>query len=193
MNRLTVRSNISACADVLLLDCKHLLNYKHIRLAGANIGNMGLGASSSKSGGPADRRFRNAANSTASEPNPQAVLQLISALICSFAPHALIGLLLPDEQRGVAALHTVPASTPDGVIPSSTEVQLKGTAAGLAFDRQQPVLLEDGHAELLRYPELAASLKGEPIGGFYAFPVSTSQRRLGVLLVATKSAVLTNS
>jgi formate hydrogenlyase transcriptional activator len=67
------------------------------------------------------------------------------------------------------------------------ELALNGTAPGVAIDEQRPVLLDDGEAELQKFPELTARLKGEPIRGFHAFPVSTSRRRLGALVVATKS------
>jgi formate hydrogenlyase transcriptional activator len=126
---------------------------------------------------------------TASEPNLQAVLDRAFALLSRIIPFGLIALLLLDEKHGVARLHALQTGSEHPAIDIGTELSLKGTAVGRAIDQQKPVLVENGQAELKKFPELAARLKGEPIRGFYAFPVSTSRRRFGVLVVATKSRV----
>ncbi|MGB9203573.1 MAG: sigma 54-interacting transcriptional regulator [Terriglobales bacterium] len=125
---------------------------------------------------------------TAAEPNLQAVLERTFALLSSIIPFGLIALLLLEEERGLARLHFLKTGSGHPTIDVGTELSLKGSAVERAIDEQKPVLVEDGQGELKKFPELAARLKNEPIRSFYAFPVSTSRRRLGVLIVATESA-----
>ena len=112
-------------------------------------------------------------------------------MLSGIIPLRFMALLLTDEKRGLATLHALETGSEHSGIDIGMELSLKGTAAGLAVEEQRTVAVDDGQAELRKLPELTARLKGEPIRGFYAFPVSTSRRRLGVLVAATKSRLLT--
>ena len=148
--------------------------------------------STSTGGGATYRALLDACSATAPEPNLQAVLHRTSALISRIVPFGLIALLLVDEKRGMARLHALETDSQGSAIDPGAELSIKGTAAGLAIDEQRPVLVEDGQAELQKLPELTARLKGEPIRSLYAFPVSTSRRKLGVLVVAAKSGIFSD-
>src|SRR5271157_5906699 len=135
--------------------------------------------------GRVDARYRallEFSSATASEPNLQAVLHKTSALLSRIIPSGFWGtaLLLLEEESGLARLHALERGSEHLAI----NLSLEGTAIGLAIDEQRPVLVEDGQAELKKFPELATYLKGEPICGFHVFPVSTSGRGLGALVVA---------
>jgi formate hydrogenlyase transcriptional activator len=139
--------------------------------------------------GRVDARYRallEFSSATASEPNLKAVLHKTSALLSRIIPSGFWGtaLLLLEEERGLARLHALERGSEHLAIHLATKLSLKGTALGLAIDEQRPVLVEDGQAELKKFPELATYLKGKPICGFHVFPVSTSSRRLGALVVA---------
>jgi formate hydrogenlyase transcriptional activator len=118
-------------------------------------------------------------------PNLQAVLQVTFRLLSGIIPFGAIALFVLDEKRGLVKLHALQTSSGQSHIGIGTELSLKGTAFGRAIHEQKPILIEDGPAELKKFPELAARLDGEPIRGFYVLPVSTSRRRLGVLVAAT--------
>ena len=126
---------------------------------------------------------------TASEPNIEAMLHRTSAVLSRIIPLRLIGLLLLEERRGIARLHALETGSQHSGIDVVTELPLTG-AASLAIEEQRPVFFEDGETELKRFPDLVAILKGEPIHSLCAFPLSTSRRRLGALVAATKSSSL---
>ena len=127
-------------------------------------------------------------SATASEPNVEEMLHSMSAVLSGIIPVRLIGLLLLEERRGIARLHALETDS-HFAIESVTELPLAG-AAGLAIEEQRPFLFEDGQTELQRFPDLIAVLKGASVHSLYAFPLSTSRRRLGALLAATKSSSL---
>ncbi len=122
----------------------------------------------------------------ASEPNLEAVLDRTLALLARIVPFGAIALLLlQDEKSGLAKIHALQTGSGHTGLEIGTEISLRGTGFGLAIDQQKPVLIEDGQAELRKLPELGGRLKGEPICGFYALPLSTARRRLGLLVAAT--------
>ena len=125
-------------------------------------------------------------DAAASEPNLQAVLRGGSKILSTILSFRFLALLLLDEKRGVVRLRALDMDSGDSSIDIGTEVPLEGTTGGLAIAEQRPVFLEDGRSELQRFPRLAALVKDGPIPGIYAFPVSTSNRTLGVLVVAAE-------
>jgi len=123
----------------------------------------------------------------ASQTDQQSVLHRTFALLSGNIPIGAIALLLQDEKRGTARVRAVQTGSEDIAMGSGTGFPLKDTAVGLAIKEQKPVVIEDGHAELNHYPEIAVHLRGGPIRDFYALPVSTTRRRLGALVVITNS------
>lgn len=126
-------------------------------------------------------------NATAREQNLQTVLDKAFGLLSPIVPFGSIALLLLDEKRGTARLYFLKTDSGHLPIEIGTEVLLKGTGIGLAIDQQKTIFVEDARAALDRVPELAARFKGEEIRSYYAFPLWTSRRRLGVLVAATNA------
>ncbi len=140
-----------------------------------------------------DGRFRallEISGAIASQPNLHNVLHRTFSLLSGVIPFEAIAVLLQGEKRGMARVHAVHTGTGHTGIDTGKDFLAKGTAVGLAFNQQKPVFIEDGQTEIKNYPEIAVCLNGEQIRGFYAFPVSTSRRRLGALVVITKSRAL---
>ena len=140
-----------------------------------------------------DGRFRallEIPTAIASQPHLQSVLHRTFALLSGVIPFEAIAVLLQDQKLGMARVHAAQTGTGHTGINTGTDFPVKGTAIGLAIDQQKPAFIEDGQAEIKNYPEIAACLNGEQIRGFYAFPISTSRRRLGALVVITKSHAL---
>jgi GAF domain-containing protein len=137
---------------------------------------------SSPEGGSRYRALLDFSGVAASEPNLQGVLERTFALLSRLIPPGLIALLLLDEKRGLTTLHFVRAGSEHPAIAIGTELSLKGSAVWRAIDQQTPVLVEDAQPEINRFPDVAARLKSEPIQSLYVFPVSTSRRKLGVLI-----------
>ena len=131
------------------------------------------------------RALREISSAIASESNLNAVLHRTFGLLSGIIPVGPIVLLLLDERRGLAKVHALHPGSGHPGIDIGTELSLGGTAFWQAIEQQKSILVTDGPAELKKLPELAARLKGEPIRGFYVLPLSTSRRRLGVLVAAT--------
>jgi len=123
----------------------------------------------------------------ASESDLHALLNRTSALLSGVIPLRLIALLLLEEKPGMAGLHVAEMDSPHSVVEIYIPPPPKGSAAALAIDEQRSIFVEEGESTLQRLPELTAVLRGRPIRSFYAFPVSTSRRRIGAFLCATDS------
>ena len=121
--------------------------------------------SSSTAAGAGQRVLLDTCRPTVPDQNMQAVLHKTSALISRIVPFGIIALLLVDERRGMARLHALETGSQTPAIDPGVELSIQDTAAGLAIDEQRPVLVEDGEAELWRFPEIAARLH-EPVRSF---------------------------
>jgi formate hydrogenlyase transcriptional activator len=124
-------------------------------------------------------------SATASEANLDALLRRASTLLSGLIPLRLIALVVLDEKPGLAGLHVLEIGSQRPIVEIFTAPPPKGTAAALAIDEQRPVFLEEGVSALQRFPELAAVLRGKRPRSLHAFPVSTSRRRIGALVLAT--------
>ena len=128
---------------------------------------------------------------TASASNIEALLHTTSATLSGIISLRLIALVLLDEKPGMAGLHVLEIGGNRSVIEIYTAPPPKGTAAQLAIDEQRPVFLDEGKTAMERLPELTAVLRGDPIRNFYAFPVTTSRRRIGAFVAAAESGSFT--
>jgi len=129
----------------------------------------------------------------ASEPNLQAIVNRTLGVLARIIPFGSIALLLHDEKSGLARIHALQTGSGHSGLEIGTEISLQGTGFGLAMEEQKPILIEDGQSELRKLPDLAARLKGDPIRSFYALPLSTARRRLGLLVAATVKSDAFNS
>ena len=134
------------------------------------------------------RVTREFSSAIASEPNLQAILSRTFEIMSRVVPLGALVLLLRDEHRGLAKVHALQAGSRHTEIDIGPELMLEGTTMGLAIEAEKPLFIEDGQEELAKLPQMAACLKGEPVHCFYAIPLSTSRRRLGLLLAATSES-----
>jgi len=107
-------------------------------------------------------------------------------VLSRIVPFDSIALLLLNQGSETMQVHSFDQSeSSDLGIEIGTTVPFKNTSIASALEKQQPVFVSDIGEEVRRVPELAARLKVEGIRSSYVFPVSTSRRRLGVLIFGT--------
>jgi formate hydrogenlyase transcriptional activator len=114
-----------------------------------------------------------------------ALLRGISSLLSKIVPFDLIALLLLDQGNETVQVYSFKGEGWDPAIEIGTSVPFRNTSIASALEKQQPVFVPDIGEEVQRNPELAARLKAEVITGSYVFPVSTSRKKLGVLVFGT--------
>ncbi len=119
-----------------------------------------------------------------SQPEVQDVLHSISALLSKVVAFDSIALLLLNQHHETALLYALEAGTYDPGIEIGTELPFKDTAVAMALQQQQPVFVPDLRQEWLKIPQLAQrdSLQARDVLSSYIFPVSSSRKKLGVLI-----------
>lgn len=135
-----------------------------------------------------DRRYRallEVSAAIATQPNLQAVLNSISVLLSKVVPFETVALLLLNESRGTVTLYALHSGHDPG-IEIGTEIRLGESAIKRAIDKQTPVFVEDARQEIANQPELSSRLNLEQVHSSYAFPISTSRRKLGALIFGTR-------
>jgi formate hydrogenlyase transcriptional activator len=90
-----------------------------------------------------------------------------------------VNLLLHDPVKNVMRLHVLVAPE-DSTVKPGLELPVDGTAAGLVWKTQKPVLVVDVDAEQ-RFPQLIPVLREKGVQSFCALPVTTALRRLGTV------------
>jgi formate hydrogenlyase transcriptional activator len=123
----------------------------------------------------------------ASQPDVQAVLCSISALLSKIVPFDSIALLLLNPQNQTTVLYALEAGKYDPGIEIGTEAPFKNTAVGLVLEQQKPVFIPDIQQEWLKIPQFAQIPSRGPQGvlSSYIFPISSSRRKLGALVLGT--------
>ncbi|MDR3750852.1 MAG: sigma 54-interacting transcriptional regulator [Terracidiphilus sp.] len=120
----------------------------------------------------------------ASEPNIQEVLHSISALLSKVLSFDSIALLLLNQQTETTLLYALEAGTYDPGIEIGTELPFKSTAVAMALEQQQPVFVPDIRQEWTKIPKFAEAVRSaspEALSA-YILPISSSRRKLGVLI-----------
>jgi len=118
----------------------------------------------------------------ASQPDLQAVLHSISALLSKVVPFDSISLVLFDPLYETARLYALEAGANEPGIPLGTEVPFRNTAVATVLETQRPVFIPDTRQELQRIPKFAEQFRFEEIQCSYIFPVSGPRRALGALI-----------
>jgi formate hydrogenlyase transcriptional activator len=90
-----------------------------------------------------------------------------------------VNLLLHDPVKNVMRLHVLVAPE-DVTIKPGLEIPVEGTAAGLVWKTQKPVVVVDVDAEQ-RFAQLIPVLREKGVKSFCALPVTTALRRLGTV------------
>ena len=141
----------------------------------------------------AESKYRTLLDVTAAisaQPNLGAVLQSLRRLLSSVVTFEAVSLLLLDENAAVARLLAFDGSSNALDLGVGTEVEISGTAFERAVGEQQPIIIPDMQAELLKIPSLAPKLANALPHCGYVWPLSVSRRRLGAL-VFTKASEFT--
>ena len=90
-----------------------------------------------------------------------------------------LNLTLHDAARNVMRLHILETEEPTKIRPGA-EFPMGETPSGWVWETQQPFILDDTEEET-RYPELLQILRENGVRSFCSVPLTTAQRRLGVL------------
>jgi formate hydrogenlyase transcriptional activator len=94
-------------------------------------------------------------------------------------PFELIALFLHDADKDVMRVHMLGGADGDR-IPPGLEVPVDASFSGLAFARQEPVVVH-GREEAARYSQSAALVQQLGVESFCMLPLTTSVRRLGAM------------
>ncbi len=103
----------------------------------------------------------------------------LAARLHGVAEFDFLSLVLHDAARNVMRLHILETEEPKKIGPG-LELQLSETPSGLVWETQQPFVLSDSEQET-RYPVLLEILRENDVRSFCSLPLTTAQRRLGVL------------
>ena len=90
-----------------------------------------------------------------------------------------LNLTLHDPARNVMRLHILETEEPRKIRPGA-EFPMGETPSGLVWETQQPFILDDTEVET-RYPQLLQILRENGVRSACSVPLTTAQRRLGVL------------
>jgi formate hydrogenlyase transcriptional activator len=128
------------------------------------------------------RTLLDASSTVADQPTVKAVLQSFRGLLSSSCRlHGAFLYVLDDDGEVLRVLQF--DREPDApAIKTGTKISRIGAAAQV-LDEQKPVFLPDVSQEMLKHPELVP-FAAESVGrSTYVFPVSTSHKRYGILVV----------
>jgi len=106
----------------------------------------------------------------------------LSGRLRAVTPFDSLVLVLFDSARNALGLHLVESSRPSSFAVGQ-EISLHDTPWSWVFETQKPLLVHDV-AEEGPFPAFLASMKQERAGSFAMVPLTTAQRRLGVLMLA---------
>jgi len=90
-----------------------------------------------------------------------------------------LNLTLHDAARNVMRLHILETEQPRTIRPGA-EFPMGETPSGWVWETQQPFILDDTEEET-RFPALLQILRDNGVKSFCSVPLTTAQRRLGVL------------
>src|SRR5262245_6689880 len=100
-------------------------------------------------------------------------------------PFDYINLVLHDDTRDVMRLHAIVAPA-ESTVRTGLELPVDGSATGLVWKTQQPLMVEDLDTEE-RFPLTVPLMRAQGIKSFCALPLTTALRRLGTLGVGSLS------
>jgi formate hydrogenlyase transcriptional activator len=123
----------------------------------------------------------------ASEPDVQEVLHSISALLSKVVHFDSIALLLLNQKNETALLYALEAGTFNPGFEIGTELPFKDTEVATVLEQQKPIFVPDIRKEWLKNPQYAQFKPANPLPGkgvlsSYIFPISSSRKKLGVLI-----------
>ncbi len=125
------------------------------------------------------RALLRVAEAIASHSDLAALVQDLARLLPSVVPVNFVGLSLHDPQRGVMRLHVLQANVTADIIGGHESAPAE-TPAGLVWETQEPLLLNDLAAEH-RWPNVIGLMREDGVQSCCLVPLTSAARRLGSL------------
>ncbi len=125
------------------------------------------------------RALLRVAEAIASHSDLSALVQDLARLLPSVVPVNFVGLSLHDHQRKVMRLHVLRANVPAEIV-GGHESDPADTPAGLVWETQQPLLLNDLAAEH-RWPKVIGLMREDGVQSCCLVPLTSAAQRLGSL------------
>lgn len=129
------------------------------------------------------RALLEVSSTIAAQPNVNAILRSLRALLSSVVAFNSISLLLLEADDRHVRLVAFDSSPESPEIEIGTRVAFAGTAIEKVIEQQIAVYLPDVENEIQKVPELASKYTNTS-DSMYAFPVSISGKKLGALTFA---------
>ena len=123
------------------------------------------------------RALLRVAESIASHSDLAALVQDLARLLPSVVPVNFVGLSLHDPQRGVMRLHVLQANVTADIIGGHESAPAE-TPAGLVWETQEPLLLNDLAAEH-RWPNVIGLMREDGVQSCCVVPLTSASSRLG--------------
>jgi formate hydrogenlyase transcriptional activator len=132
--------------------------------------------------GPSPEQFRallEVAESIAQHRDLSELFQDLAHRLQAVVPFDFINLILHDPQRNVMRLHVLKTVQPRPALPFR-ELPLEESPSGWVWQTQQPLVVSSLEQET-RFPQVISFLREEGIRSACLLPLTTAQRRLGVM------------
>ena len=125
----------------------------------------------------------------ASEWDIQSALRSVSNLLSKIVGFDRIALLLTDDDGQCARVYALESEQPDNDDLMGREFALKNTSMAAVIETQQSRYVPCLSRELEQVPGLLEATQLSEASSAYLFPISSSRRRMGVLIIVNSSGV----
>jgi formate hydrogenlyase transcriptional activator len=135
----------------------------------------------------ADGRYRallDVSSAIVKQPTVEAVLHSLRGVLSNILAFDSADLYLLSEDSETLHLFAFDRAPDAPAVRIGTEIPRIGTIASRVIDDQQPVYIADIAQEMLKIPGLVGLASAVGMRDAYAFPVSTSRKRLGAVVFA---------
>jgi len=123
----------------------------------------------------------------ASESDVQTALRSVSVLLSKIVGFDRIALLLVNDDGQSAQVYALESELTDSDPLIGRDFQLQDTSLALVFESQQSKFVPSLADELARVPNLLQATRLTQSSSAYMFPISSTRKRLGVLIIVNSS------
>jgi len=123
----------------------------------------------------------------ASESDVQTALRSVSVLLSKIVEFDRIALLLVNDDGQSAQVYALESELTDSDPLIGRDFQLQDTSLALVFESQQSKFVPSLADELARVPNLLQATRLIQSSSAYMFPISSTRKRLGVLIIVNSS------
>jgi len=123
----------------------------------------------------------------ASESDVQTALRSVSVLLSKIVGFDRIALLLVNDDGQSAQVYALESELTDSDPLIGRDFQLQDTSLALVFESQQSKFVPSLADELARVPNLLQATRLIQSSSAYMFPISSTRKRLGVLIIVNSS------